>query len=193
MLASWRGSAASSTAAGGTIDLVSAKPYTSIDVGGVAKGAGEVWGDMQSETPQLVSSPRRGEGRGSGMRGRASIYTEGLPLIRPFGDLLPLGKKKFAARSQIKNAACGRFLRPGSPRHDTRSQNPHEVVLPRVRDHSNHQDGTWTRQSARQQGIGRSLPSHDESQSPFRSSHSVCIEALGHEVKPVKAGFAPFD
>ena len=79
MLASWRGSAASSTAAGGTIDLVSAKPYTSIDVGGVAKGAGEVWGDLQSETPQLVSSPRRGEGRGSGMRGRASMYTEGLP------------------------------------------------------------------------------------------------------------------
>jgi hypothetical protein len=37
------------------------------------------------------------------------------------------------------------------------------------------------------------LPSHDESQSPFRSSHSVCIEALGHGIKPVKAGFAPFD
>ncbi|GEM_PF-5393837 len=83
MLASWRGSAASSAAAGGTIDLVSAKPYTSIDVGGVAKGAGGGVGEtpqhMWSGTSQLVSSPRRGEVRGSGMRGRASLYTEGLP------------------------------------------------------------------------------------------------------------------
>jgi hypothetical protein len=37
------------------------------------------------------------------------------------------------------------------------------------------------------------LPSRDECQLPFRSSHFVCIEALFVWSKPASAGFAPFD
>ena len=42
-----------------------------------------------SERLPPVSSPRRGEVRGSGMRGQASRYAEASPLIRPFGPPSP--------------------------------------------------------------------------------------------------------
>ncbi|MNY07423.1 hypothetical protein D3C86_1402250 [compost metagenome] len=66
---------------GGTIDLADAKPYTSIDVGGVAKDAGkEIWEKARLKHPPAFMFDRPAYSTSSSPLRRGSI---GAPIVDP--------------------------------------------------------------------------------------------------------------